>query len=130
MAQMTNRSKKNGITLPSQQLMMQRFFPVIFAYFYLVIPAAVVLYMIVSTIIRIITQDLMFRAGISNPNKGKDPTLEPGEPREIPAIEAKPSTTKPTASKPAASKSTSARPSVAKSQTNSRSKAKRKRKGR
>jgi membrane protein insertase Oxa1/YidC/SpoIIIJ len=109
---------------------MQRFFPVIFAYFYLVIPAAVVLYMIVSTIIRIITQDLMFRAGISNPNKGKDPTLEPGEPREIPAIEAKPSTTKPTASKPAASKSTSARPSVAKSQTNSRSKAKRKRKGR
>src|ERR1700689_3499248 len=101
MAQMTNRSKKNGITLPSQQLMMQRFFPIIFAYFYLVIPAAVVLYMIVSTIIRIITQDLMFRAGISNPNKGKDPALEPGEPREIPAIEAKPSTTKPTASKPA-----------------------------
>jgi hypothetical protein len=51
-------------------LMMQRFLPVIFAYFYLVIPAAVVLYMIISTIIRIITQDLMFRAGVSNPNKG------------------------------------------------------------
>ena len=130
MAQMSNRSKKNGIAIPSQQLMMQRFFPVIFAYFYLVIPAAVVLYMIVSTIIRIITQDLMFRTGISNPNKGKDSTLEPGEPREIPAIEAKPATTKPVASKPGNTRPSSNRPSVARSQANSRSKAKRKRKER
>jgi YidC/Oxa1 family membrane protein insertase len=130
MAQMSNRSKKNGIAIPSQQLMMQRFFPIIFAYFYLVIPAAVVLYMIVSTIIRIITQDLMFRAGISNPNKGKDPALAPGEPREIPAIEAKPSTPKPAAAKPGGARSPSNRPSVAKPQPNSRSKAKRKRKER
>ena len=150
MAQMTNRSKKSGTTLPSQQLMMQRFFPIIFAYFYLVIPAAVVLYMIISTIIRIITQDLMFRTGVSNPNKGKDTALPASEPKEIPAIEAKPSTPKPPASKsptskppapkppthkPPASKSpthksSSNRPPVAKSQPNSRSKAKRKRKER
>jgi YidC/Oxa1 family membrane protein insertase len=145
MAQMTNRSKKSGTTLPSQQLMMQRFFPIIFAYFYLVIPAAVVLYMIISTLIRIITQDLMFRTGVSNPNKGKDTALPAGEPKEIPAIEAKPSTSKPPASKPPASKpptskppaskspthkSSSNRPPVAKSQPNSRSKAKRKRKER
>jgi membrane protein insertase Oxa1/YidC/SpoIIIJ len=50
--------------------MMQRVLPVIFAYFYMVIPAAVVLYMIISTGIRIITQDVMFRTGVSNPNKG------------------------------------------------------------
>jgi len=34
------------------------------------IPAAVVLYMIISTIIRIITQDLMFRTGVSQPEQG------------------------------------------------------------
>ena len=53
--------------MPSQQQTMQRIMPVIFAYFYLVIPAAVVIYMIISTGIRIITQDIMFRTGISNP---------------------------------------------------------------
>ncbi len=70
MAQMNNRNRKTGQAMPSQQLMMQRFLPVIFAYFYLIIPAAVVLYMIISTLIRIITQDLMFRAGVTNPHKG------------------------------------------------------------
>jgi YidC/Oxa1 family membrane protein insertase len=70
MAQMNNLTRKRGQPLQSQQLMMQRVLPVIFAYFYMVIPAAVVLYMIISTGIRIITQDIMFRTGISNPNKG------------------------------------------------------------
>jgi membrane protein insertase Oxa1/YidC/SpoIIIJ len=88
---------------------MQRFLPIIFAYFYLVIPAAVVLYMIISTVIRIITQDLMFRAGVSNPNKGVERAL-PAAQSEPPAEETKPSTIKP--------------------QEQSRSKAKRKRKDR
>jgi YidC/Oxa1 family membrane protein insertase len=70
MAQMNNLTRKRGQPLQSQQLMMQRVLPVIFAYFYMVIPAAVVLYMIISTGIRIITQDIMFRTGVSNPNKG------------------------------------------------------------
>jgi YidC/Oxa1 family membrane protein insertase len=70
MAQMNNLTRKRGQPLQSQQLMMQRVLPVIFAYFYMVIPAAVVLYMIISTGIRIITQDVMFRTGVSNPNKG------------------------------------------------------------
>ena len=135
MAQMSNRSKKSGTAIPSQQLMMQRFFPIIFAYFYLVIPAAVVLYMIISTVIRIITQDLMFRTGVSNPNKGKDSVLPAGEPKEIPAIEAKPSTPKANNTKSNNTKSNSNRPSTSKPptprpQTNSRSKAKRKRKER
>ena len=135
MAQMSNRSKKSGTAIPSQQLMMQRFFPIIFAYFYLVIPAAVVLYMIISTVIRIITQDLMFRTGVSNPNKGKDSVLPAGEPKEIPAIEAKPSTPKANNTKSNNPKSNSNRPSTSRPptprpQTNSRSKAKRKRKER
>lgn len=109
MAQMNNRNRKTGQAMPSQQLMMQRFLPVVFAYFYMVIPAAVVLYMIVSTGIRIITQDLMFRAGVSNPNKG-------GE-RAIPAVEK-------------ASPVEEPKPSTIKSQQQSRSKAKRKRKAR
>lgn len=109
MAQMNNRSKKNGQTMPSQQQTMQRFLPIVFAYFYLVIPAAVVLYMIISTGIRIITQDLMFRAGVSNPNKGVQRSL-PAVEKEAAPEEVKPSTIKP--------------------QEQSRSKAKRKRKAR
>ena len=81
MAQLNNRSRKAGQAMPAQQLMMQRFLPIFFAYFYLVIPAAVVLYMIVSTGIRIITQDLMFRAGISNPQKNGVKPVE----KELPA---------------------------------------------
>jgi YidC/Oxa1 family membrane protein insertase len=110
MAQMNSRNRKTGQAMPSQQLMMQRFLPIIFAYFYMVIPAAVVLYMIVSTIIRIITQDLMFRAGVSNPHKH-------GE-RAIPAAQK------------AAPIEVEPKPSTLKSQQQSRSKAKRKRKAR
>ncbi len=102
MAQMNNRNKKTGQAMPSQQQMLQRFLPVFFAYFYIVIPAAVVLYMIVSTIIRIITQDLMFRAGVSNPNKEKERAIpavgksESSEPaKKTDAVEPKPSTIKP-----------------------------------
>jgi YidC/Oxa1 family membrane protein insertase len=46
---------------------MQKVMPIIFAYIYFIIPAAVVIYMIVSTMIRIVTQDIMFRTGIIQP---------------------------------------------------------------
>jgi len=111
MAQLNNRSRKAGTPMPAQQLMMQRFFPIFFAYFYILIPAAVVLYMIVSTTIRIITQDLMFRAGISNPQKNGVKQAE----RELPAPAAKAEDSKPSTIKP---------------KTQSRSNAKRKRKER
>jgi YidC/Oxa1 family membrane protein insertase len=94
MAQMNSRNRKTGQPMPSQQLMMQRFLPIVFAYFYMVIPAAVVLYMIVSTIIRIITQDLMFRAGVSNPHKSGERALPAAEKQEV-IEEVKPSTLKP-----------------------------------
>ena len=108
MAQMTNRNKKTGVSVPSQQQTLQKIMPILFAYFYMVIPAAVVLYMIISTIIRIITQDVMFRAGISDPTKGETKVI-PGAVKEE-VEETKPSTFK--------------------SQQQSRSKAKRKRKAR
>jgi membrane protein insertase Oxa1/YidC/SpoIIIJ len=75
MWQMNNRNRKTGQAIPSQQLMLQRVMPILFAYFYIVIPAAVVLYMIDSTIIRIITQDIMFRTGVSNPHANKERKL-------------------------------------------------------
>ncbi|MEO9180528.1 MAG: hypothetical protein ABI298_02635, partial [Acidimicrobiales bacterium] len=92
----------------------------VFANFYMVIPAAVVLYMIISTAIRIITQDLMFRAGVSNPHKNGAPKAVE---REIPAPEPKSIAEK----KPAKD---TPKPSTIKSQPQSRSKTKRKRKAR
>jgi len=112
MAQMNTRNKKSGQTMPSQQQAMQRFLPIVFAYFYLVIPAAVVLYMIVSTAIRIITQDLMFRTGVSNPIKN-------GVERVLPPVEKKPDEDVKTVNPPA-------KPSTIKSQQRSRAKKKRK----
>lgn len=109
MAQMNNRNKKTGQNVPSQQQTIQKFLPIVFAYFYLIIPAAVVLYMIISTLIRIITQDLMFRAGVSNPTKNGV--------RAIPAPESK-------------EEKVEEKPSTIKSQPQSRSRAKRKRKAR
>jgi YidC/Oxa1 family membrane protein insertase len=113
MAQLNNRSRKVGQPMPAQQQMMQRFLPVFFAYFYLIIPAAVVLYMIVSTGIRIITQDLMFRAGVTNPQKNGVKPVE----KELPAPQSK-------------EKKEVPKPSTLKSPAQSRSKAKRKRKER
>ena len=101
--------------------------PLIFAYFYMVIPAAVVLYMIISTVIRIITQDLMFRSGVSNPHKaGESKVVE----RELPpAVKTKAPEKKssPPGKQPAPP---AKKPSTIKSQPQSRSKAKRKRKAR
>jgi hypothetical protein len=46
---------------------MQKIMPIIFGYIYFIVPAAVVIYMIVSTTIRIATQDIMFRTGVVQP---------------------------------------------------------------
>jgi YidC/Oxa1 family membrane protein insertase len=64
--QMAQMNKRNSTATQAgrQMLIMQRVMPIIFAYIYFLIPAAVVLYMIVSTIIRIITQDVLFRTGM------------------------------------------------------------------
>ncbi len=66
MAQMTRRNKKNNTQqqVPQQMQQMQRFMPLIFAYIYFLVPAGVVIYMIVSSAIRVLTQDLIFRYGL------------------------------------------------------------------
>ncbi|MFI5035677.1 MAG: YidC/Oxa1 family membrane protein insertase [Acidimicrobiales bacterium] len=135
MAQINNRNRKSGQAVPSQQLMIQRFMPILFAYIYLVIPAAVVLYMIVSTIIRIITQDLMFRAGVSDPlrngAKAVERALPAPEPTEI-VEEKPPAKPAPRRNPPPPSRKGPATPKPSTRKTNSqpRSRAKRKRKAR
>jgi len=138
MAQINNRSRKTGQAMPAQQQMMQRVLPIVFAFFYLAIPAAVVLYMIVSTGLRIITQDIMFRTGVSNPNKGRTALAGGGtidaasDVVERPAP--KPATIKSATTKPANQPRSTPRPSnqsrPAPKPQQPRSKAKRKRKAR
>ena len=135
MAQINNRNKKTGQAIPSQQQTMQRIMPIIFAYFYLVIPAAVVIYMIISTGIRIITQDIMFRTGISNPVKQGVRPLTAGadieaasevvEKKDKPSSTSKPTTPPQPKNRPQSQSRPAPRP-----QNQARSKAKRKRKAR
>lgn len=130
MAQINNRNRKTGQqAMPSQAQALQRIMPVFLAFVYLAIPSAVVVYMIVSTVIRIITQDLMFRTGISDPRKLAPKPAE----REIPApVEEPPAAAtppaKPTgpAKRPATPKPSTPRNAA----TQSRSRSKRKRKAR
>ncbi|MDA8314435.1 MAG: YidC/Oxa1 family membrane protein insertase [Actinomycetota bacterium] len=84
MAQMTRRNKRNNTAqaMPQQMQTMQRVMPLIFAYIYFLVPAGVVIYMIVSSGIRVITQDLMFRSGV---------VQAPGGERRVGAAKAKPS---------------------------------------
>jgi YidC/Oxa1 family membrane protein insertase len=135
MAQINNRNVKLGTKMPAQQLAMQRFLPLIFAFFYMAIPAAVVLYMIISTGIRIITQGLMYRAGLMDPHRGVEKKLPSGTDEaiegEAKAIEApKPAPVKAKAPQSQPTKRPAPKPSAYKPQPQSRSKAKRKRKAR
>ena len=66
MRQMTKRNQGAAQANPQMQTM-QKFMPILFAYIYFLVPAGVVLYMIVSTLIRIATQDIIFRTGIVQP---------------------------------------------------------------
>jgi len=83
MATMNSRNKRQGQVVPSQQQTMQRILPIVFAYFYLVIPAAVVIYMIISTCIRILTQYVINRSD-EEKDDGRAKEVWNG-PREIPA---------------------------------------------
>ena len=85
MAQMTRRNKRNNNAqaVPQQMQTMQRVMPLIFAYIYFLVPAGVVIYMIVSSGIRVVTQDLMFRSGL---------VQSPGGERQVGAAKSKPAT--------------------------------------
>jgi YidC/Oxa1 family membrane protein insertase len=67
MAQLNARNKNNPNQPPNPLQNVQKFFPILFAYIYFLIPAAVVLYMVVSSMVRVGTQEAMFRLGIITP---------------------------------------------------------------
>jgi YidC/Oxa1 family membrane protein insertase len=66
MAQM-RKSSPTIVQANPQMQKVQRFLPALYVYIYLVIPEAVVLYIIVSTAIRIGTQFILFRNGPAQP---------------------------------------------------------------
>jgi YidC/Oxa1 family membrane protein insertase len=66
-----NRRNQNKSQMSSQMLMFQRITPILFAYIYFIVPAAAVIYMVFSSLIRILTQDLIFRFDTNKPVKGK-----------------------------------------------------------
>ena len=66
MKQMNSRNPGAAAANP-QMLTMQKFFPIIFGVIYLRVPAGATIYMVVSSAMRIGTQDLMFRTGMVAP---------------------------------------------------------------
>jgi hypothetical protein len=78
MRQMSKRNPAAAQANPQMQTM-QKVMPILFAYIYFLIPAGVVLYMITSTIIRIATQDILFRHGfVQPPGERAIPGAKPG----------------------------------------------------
>jgi YidC/Oxa1 family membrane protein insertase len=65
MRQMNSRNPQSAANKQMQTI--QKVTPILFAYIYFLIPAAVVIYMIISTLIRILTQEIMFRTGMVQP---------------------------------------------------------------
>ena len=75
--QMSQMSKRNPASQANPQMAkIQKFMPILFAYIYFLIPAAVLVYMIVSSTIRIATQDVLFRTGIAQPVGGAGKVVE------------------------------------------------------
>lgn len=69
MAQMTKRNAANAQNNPQMKQMqtMQRIMPLVFAFIYLKIQVGVMVYMVISSLVRIITQDIIFRFGLVKP---------------------------------------------------------------
>jgi YidC/Oxa1 family membrane protein insertase len=66
MKQMNSRNPQAAQANPQMQAM-QKFFPIIFGVIYLRVPAGATIYMVVSSAMRIGTQELMFRTGMVTP---------------------------------------------------------------
>jgi hypothetical protein len=120
MAQMNSRNRKMGQAMPAQQQMIQRIMPIAFAYFYIIIPAAVC-----------VVHDRLdhrsyrhtgsfFRTGVSNPGKQGN-----GAPRRLPG---RGSTSTSEAVKPEIISPAKSEPSSSKPKEHPRSKKKRPRK--
>jgi YidC/Oxa1 family membrane protein insertase len=66
MRQMNSRNPQAAAANPQMQTM-QKFFPLIFGLIYLRVPAGATIYMVVSSAMRIATQEVMFRTGMVAP---------------------------------------------------------------
>jgi YidC/Oxa1 family membrane protein insertase len=66
MKQMNSRNPQAAAANPQMQ-QMQKFFPLIFGVIYLRVPAGATIYMVVSSAMRIGTQEFMFRSGMVTP---------------------------------------------------------------
>ena len=66
MKQMNSRNPQAAAANPQMQ-QMQKFFPIIFGVIYLRVPAGATIYMVVSSAMRIGTQEFMFRSGMVTP---------------------------------------------------------------
>jgi len=66
MRQMNSRNPQAAAANPQMQTM-QKFFPIIFGFIYLKVPAGATIYMVVSSAMRIGTQEVMFRSGMVSP---------------------------------------------------------------
>lgn len=66
MKQMNSRNPQAAAANPQMQ-QMQKFFPIIFGVIYLRVPAGATIYMVVSSAMRIGTQEFMFRSGMVSP---------------------------------------------------------------
>jgi YidC/Oxa1 family membrane protein insertase len=86
MKQMNSRNPQAAAANPQMQTM-QKFFPIIFGVIYLRVPAGATIYMVVSSAMRIGTQELMFRTGMVTPVVHE---REIGSPKQEKAKEDKP----------------------------------------
>ncbi len=66
MKQMNSRNPQAAAANPQMQTM-QKFFPIIFGVIYLRVPAGATIYMVVSSAMRIGTQEVMFKTGMVSP---------------------------------------------------------------
>ncbi len=66
MKQMNSRNPQAAAANPQMQTM-QKFFPIIFGVIYLKVPAGATIYMVVSSAMRIGTQEVMFKTGMVEP---------------------------------------------------------------
>ncbi|HVA09266.1 MAG TPA: YidC/Oxa1 family membrane protein insertase [Acidimicrobiales bacterium] len=66
MKQMNSRNPQAAAANPQMQAM-QKFFPIIFGVIYINVPTGAIIYMVVSSAMRIATQEVMFRTGMVTP---------------------------------------------------------------
>jgi hypothetical protein len=108
MKQMNSRNPQAAAANPQMQTM-QKFFPIIFGLIYLRVPAGATIYMVVSSAMRIGTQEVMFRTGYVTPVSHEREIGAASKVKERESPPPKPAA-KPAAKKPTVSDGTGAGP--------------------